>query len=74
MKTTRKEQQPLGIVGGGGHQEPLMYMLGSFAKTLEDCCGHRERPAFPVPAQPVSDVTVYFPTVVICNKPGTRGA
>lgn len=40
----------------------------------ETVVGTGEFPAFPALGQPVSEVTVYFSTVVICNKLGTGGA
>lgn len=47
---------------------------GLLRRDPKDCGGHRVFPAFPVLVQPMSVITFYFPTVVICNKPGTRGA
>lgn len=76
VKTTRKEIAAAGD-GLGQQQGPLVCTstLGFSAKTPpRDCGRHRKFPVFPVLGQPMSDVTVYFCTVIICNKLGTRGA
>ena len=75
IKTTRKERAATGD-GWDSSKDPscVLARWASLPRPLRDCSGQRDFPASPVLGQPVSDVTVYFSTVVICNKLGTRGA
>lgn len=68
-----KKSSYLGIGGKALENPSCIYQTGLLHQDPKDCGGHRDFPAFPVLVQPMSVVTLYFPTVIICNKLGTRG-